>query len=922
MIFHLLFITTIVRAGTISGIVTDKASKEILPGATIRLKGNGISFTTSTNLEGKYSFKNLKIGQYTIVVSIVGYNSLELEANLSTDVAVVNAELELHTVVMKSVVVKSSGGSSERVNEKNANQIVNVLSAKTIQLLPDITVANVMQRVSGVVIDRSSSGEGRYPVIRGMDKRYNTTLVNGIKIPSPDNNNRYVPLDLFPSELLQNLEVSKSLNPSMEGDAIGGTINLVMKDAPEKLFLQANVSVGYSTIFGSQPFESFSHSVINKKSPAENNVAGYVATSKDFPKDNLNLTNKPNPVNSTYGLTIGNRFGRRRQFGAVISGSYQDIYRGTNSSFFFPTSQPAIGNVPAFSDIFLRNYSFEDRRLGLYTKLDYQLSPGQKISLFATYINTNQFQTRNTIDSVLSIQRTGPGNGNVLIQKRTTWTEQTILNTTLQGKHDLGKRFLFDWSAVYSAAKQQIPDQAAFTTLHAITTNHAGVATSTPEMLDGQMIREWFHNTDKDASLYLNLTYKTTVLHRNAEFKAGGLVRHKKRDNYYNPYTLAALLSSTSTAQLYTNIYNAQYDFFGVYAGGTGEINANTYSTTENIYAGYVQGKIMLTPKLEALGGLRVEHTYDHYQTVQPEVADGRFGTIYYNDLLPSLQLKYSLTSKQNLRLAYYKAISRPGYFEIVPTSTVTDYFVLNGNNALDRSTADNVDLRYEFFPGKTDQVLIGGFYKRIKNPIELTTQSQSSTYSSALKLTPVNFGVATNFGAEVTVTKYVGNFGVMANYTYTHSRVTTSKSYLSRDASGQISSTDVSDTRPLQGQADHIANVSLLYKSFKNGLDMQIAYVYTGSRIILVSPYLGLDYYQNPGSQLDFSMEKAFLKKFSVYAKVNNITNSPLTVQIHQPNAFLTGRYALPLQESSNAITVQKDYYKLSFLLGFRYHL
>lgn len=335
LIFHLLFITTIVRAGTISGIVTDKASKEILPGATIRLKGNGISFTTSTNLEGKYSFKNLKIGQYTIVVSIVGYNSLELEANLSTDVAVVNAELELHTVVMKSVVVKSSGGSSERVNEKNANQIVNVLSAKTIQLLPDITVANVMQRVSGVVIDRSSSGEGRYPVIRGMDKRYNTTLVNGIKIPSPDNNNRYVPLDLFPSELLQNLEVSKSLNPSMEGDAIGGTINLVMKDAPEKLFLQANVSVGYSTIFGSQPFESFSHSVINKKSPAENNVAGYVATSKDFPKDNLNLTNKPNPVNSTYGLTIGNRFGRRRQFGAVISGSYQDIYRGTNSSFFF-----------------------------------------------------------------------------------------------------------------------------------------------------------------------------------------------------------------------------------------------------------------------------------------------------------------------------------------------------------------------------------------------------------------------------------------------------------------------------------------------------------------------------------------------------------------------------------------------------------
>jgi outer membrane cobalamin receptor len=247
---------------------------------------------------------------------------------------------------------------------------------------------------------------------------------------------------------------------------------------------------------------------------------------------------------------------------------------------------------------------------------------------------------------------------------------------------------------------------------------------------------------------------------------------------------------------------------------------------------------------------------------------------------------------------------------------------VLKGNNMLDRSKADNIDLRYEFFPGGADQFLLGAFYKKIANPIELTTQPQTTTTSSSLILTPLNFGAATNYGLEASVTKYRGDFGISANYTYTHSRITTSKGYLERDATGQIVTRSVEDTRPLQGQADHVANVSLLYKSFRNGLDMQLAYVYTGTRIILISPYYGLDYYQTPFSQLDFSIEKRFMKRFSVYSKINNITNSPLKVVIHQPNSFLTGRYRLPLQESNDAITVQKDYYKPSFLLGLRYHL
>lgn len=467
----------------------------------------------------------------------------------------------------------------------------------------------------------------------------------------------------------------------MEGDAIGGTINLVMKDAPSQLFIQANIAGGYSAIFANQPFQAFNHNVINKKSPAEVNGSNYIAAPVDFPRGNLSYSQNSRPVNSTYGLTIGDRFGKNKQFGAVVSASYQDIYRGTNSSYLFPNPQPAVNNIPAFADIYSRKYSFEDRRFGAYGKLDYRVKKGQKLSLFATYMNTNQFQTRSTVDSILAIQRTGPGNGNVNFQQRSTWIIQSIFNVTIQGDHDLGTKFKFDWSGVYSRAKQQIPDQSIFSTLESITTDAAtGAIKTTPLVLDGQMTREWFHNTDQDAAFYANLTYHPIIFGKKAEFKTGGLVRHKHRDNYDNPYALIAQQTASNQPQVFTDIFNAQYAFSGVYTGGSGEINANTYSTSEDIDAGYLQGKILLSEKLEALGGVRVEHTYDSYQTAQPAVSDGRSGNIYYNDVLPSLQFKYALTDKQNLRLGYYRALSRPGYFEIVPAKTVGEFYSTVGN--------------------------------------------------------------------------------------------------------------------------------------------------------------------------------------------------------------------------------------------------
>lgn len=127
--------------------------------------------------------------------------------------------------------------------------VMNVMSAKAIELSPDLTVANALGRISGITLERSASGEGQYAILRGMDKRYNYTLVNGVKIPSPDNKNRFVPLDIFPAEMLDRLEVSKSLTADLEGDGIGGAVNMVMKDAPDRRQVSANFTMGYSAMY-------------------------------------------------------------------------------------------------------------------------------------------------------------------------------------------------------------------------------------------------------------------------------------------------------------------------------------------------------------------------------------------------------------------------------------------------------------------------------------------------------------------------------------------------------------------------------------------------------------------------------------------------------------------------------------------------
>lgn len=903
-------------AGEIKGKVIDSTTNEPVIGAKVFITNKIFGYS---GFDGSYSIKNVPDGTYKVVCSNMGFSNQEKTVVLNSSVVSLNFNIQEKQTSLKEVLIavkqNKEGEKYSMDREKNSQNILNAISAKTIQLLPDITTAGVLQRMSGVSLERTSTGEARFAIIRGMDKRYNYTLVNGIKIPSPDDKFRYVPMDMFPADLLERLEVIKALTPAMEGDAIGGAMDLIMKNAPDKLTISANIAAGFSQFIKENGYENFDNKVIISRSPAQINGANYIATPNDFTYKNFNYIKKTLPLNTSFGFSVGNRFLKDKKLGVIVATSYQNQYKVSNSTWFKPENQPAPGNVPAFTDLYSRKYNTELTRFGVHTKLDFILNSRNKIILYNVYLNSEETQNRKSIDTSLSIGRSGVGTGNTYKLYRSRFINQSIYNSTLQGEHKLNDHLNLDWSAVYSLAKSATPDWSEYQTVERVGFDINHNQTVTPPVLNIPFYRIWMDNSDRDQAGYLNLKYKRELFNKPIVLSTGGLYRSKSRSNNYDEYNLIPNSSPTGEAIPFDgNLTPDKFHFNGNSAAQGSPNNALNYAATEKIAAYYFQSDIQFNDAFSILGGFRIENTVQTWKTAQDAtIIAGAIGSKTYTDILPSIHIKYKLSDKENLRFSYFGAINRPGFYEYIPFKIEDEDFNLSGNPDLKHAIAANFDFRYELFPKGLDQLLIGCFYKNIQNPIE-SAISFSGTSSATLK--PTNFGSATNYGVEVNMAKYFGKFGVSANYTYTNSKITTSKLFYNSSYVSEVTT----QSRPLQGQSPHIGNVSLLYKNQKTGFDVQLAYVYTGEKIVLVSPYKDLDYWQKGMSQLDFSLEKRAFKYFTLYSKITNILNTPVIVQILKPNIYTTGNFALPNQTDSDRVTVQKDLYGQNFTFGMRY--
>ncbi|RYY20604.1 MAG: TonB-dependent receptor, partial [Sphingobacteriaceae bacterium] len=474
------------------------------------------------------------------------------------------------------------------------------------------------------------------------------------------------------------------------------------------------------------------------------NGDNYVAKLSDFSNNPQRFTSAKAPLATLLNLSLGGRTNNKK-FGAIAAFSYQNQYKNTNS-VFFDTQVDRATNEPAVQSISRRNYSTQQTRSAVITKFDYKFNKDNNLTLNASYINLTQNQYRFNSDTNLTLNRTAVGNGRVTQSPRTVRTIQQVYNFNLQGNHEVFEHFHINWSSVYSRATAN-DNRSSIALNTGRTIQPDGSVMQQPVTVDGNptggQTRIYGYNADEDKSGYLNFVYTPKIGGVKAELSAGGMYRNKTRNSTYDNYTLP--LIGTNTTQTYNGDIGQNQFTVGTIQGTSND--ALNYNFTENVGAGYGQFKFTVG-KLQTLGGVRYERTNQNWFSALPSNQAGKTGSIKYYDFLPSLNFKYMLNDQQNLRLSYYSAISRPGFYELIPHTggdPDVDYQEV-GNPDLKRVTAENFDLRYEFFPKVLDQLLAGVFYKNINNPIEYALEPNATKYV----LKTDNFGRGSNYGFEL----------------------------------------------------------------------------------------------------------------------------------------------------------------------------
>ena len=632
---------TAIQAHTLDGIVKDNKTGEPLIGTVVRVKELP-NVGTTTGLDGSFTLHELPDkGKYTLVVSFMAYKTKEIVVDVANDDKV-DIPMDEDLKQLGEVVVtgrreyRSDRSAVESV--KNAGNVLNVMSQQSILLSPDVNVASVLQRVSGVTMERDASGEASYAILRGMDKRYNYTLVNGVKIPSPDDKNRYIPLNIFPSDLMDRLVVSKSLTADMEGDAAGGVVDMVMKDAPSCFQLQANAAIGTTDYFwkDGRDYLTSNRSDYTKKAPYEAFGSEYKASMSDFKNGPMQLKSHSMPApNFIGGLSVGNRFWNDR-LGVMLAGSIQNTFRGTERTY--NSVKMASGEQAMYiSKLNHRYYSIHDLTTGVHAKVDLTL-PKHKIEWYNMYVRINSKGVR--YNNSIGTEYIGANSYTQDDEIRSLSTTQSIFATNLKGTHHLTKNFTLDWSGIFSQAKEEDPDRTYVTLSNSVSTE----ADADGNILSGNLWdsnknitktfpkdaeRRFQHNMDTDWAGYINLTYDTHFANDvEALWKAGAQYRRKERSNRYYSY----IFSPADNAQDLDGNELEQFDNVDwVCKTPYSQASQLNYDSKEHIGGAYAM--VTLKIKLgELIAGFRAEHTNQIYTMLQHFRNMGQTGEQSYWD--------------------------------------------------------------------------------------------------------------------------------------------------------------------------------------------------------------------------------------------------------------------------------------------------
>src|SRR5712664_3233006 len=338
--------------GGISGRVTDN-SGGVLQGAQIELQPRNVSL--ASNGQGEFFINDLEPGNYTIAVTYVGFKASTTQVTVVTgQTANVEVKLEVESQNLQVLVTAERAyGEAEAINrERSADNIVQVLPAEVITSLPNANIADAVGRLPSVTLERDE-GEGKYVQVRGTEPRLTNATIDGVNVPSPESGVRQIKFDAIPSDIVESVEINKTLQANMDADGIGGSVNLVTKTATERPTINISGMGGYTPII---------------------NGRGLVETAG----------------------TVGQRFGANKRFGALIGGTYDWNGRGIDDLEPVPDIAKFTDGSTAryFESIDIREYKYYRSRWGLAGSADYKPSDGSTIYIRGLYSDFKNYGDR------------------------------------------------------------------------------------------------------------------------------------------------------------------------------------------------------------------------------------------------------------------------------------------------------------------------------------------------------------------------------------------------------------------------------------------------------------------------------------------------------------------------------------------------
>jgi TonB-dependent receptor len=777
--------------GIIRGRVTDPSGGALL-GAQVILQQSGASIVSDAT--GQFFINDLDPGTYTVEVSYVGFKAVKKDVVVAAGQTVnADTKLEVESVNLEVLVTaERAAGEAEAINrERIADDIVQVLPADVIRSLPNANMADALGRLPSVSIERDE-GEGKYVQVRGTEPRLTNTTIDGVNVPSPESGVRQIKFDAIPADLVESVEISKTLQANQDADGIGGSINLVTKTAGERPTIALSGMGGYMPILGGRPqYES----------------AG----------------------------TIGQRFGRDKKLGFLIGGTYDWSGRGIDD--IEPVSDLANGTTLWKDSIDIREYRYYRTRWGIASSADYKLGEGSNIYarlLYSDFKNYGDRWVYSFNDNTPNVTLLGSNGGTPSFNNSDRRPDIAIGSLLIGGKHVQTSTW-FSWDASVSRSRDvnNAAGQANFgSTLASSNCQYDPAATTdiyrpqwTPacyaEAADPSTFALDHTQVGHGLSAQLNLQATGAVAKRyhigsrQASIEVGGRFRnaHKFDDTYNVRFTPNGTVLLNQFPNAFTNnnyydgsyklLYNPSYqsvrDFIDsnlaqFTVSSTQGADPANYSLRERVSAGYVMNTIDFNSRVRVVAGVRFEGTqldtlsFDEATSTLSDRASGS-----YVKVLPSVSLRYAFTPNTNLRLAYGRGLSPPDPQDIAQSVTFTTNSspgsqkntATLGNPNLKAETGDNFDVLIEHYLNPFGMISAGYFYKRLTDPIvtksfilqnfQPSPVAPPGTYTVTQ---PINAGDAWISGFEAAYLQHLtflpgklGGLGISANYGYTASQ-------------------------------------------------------------------------------------------------------------------------------------------------------